>query len=78
VTVKLPTRVTVLRVPSSASTTPANPCFAACLHRLAARDSDVTQSDVVRGIRVAAQEDVLDASAPSRRAREIEALALAV
>lgn len=51
---------------------------AAWLHGLAAREAGITQSDVVRGILVAAKEDVLDASTTSRRARELEAAALAV
>ena len=51
---------------------------AAWLQRVADREPAVTQSDMVRGILVAAKEDVLDASTPSRRTRELEAAALAV
>ncbi len=51
---------------------------AAWLHQLADQDQSVTQSDLVRGILVAAKEDVLDSSTPSRRTRELEAAAIAV
>jgi len=47
------------------------------VHRLAESFPDANQSDLLRGVIIAAKEDVLDGRA-SRRAEKLEAVAVAV
>ncbi len=52
--------------------------YASWLAGAAAADDELTSSDLVRAILVAAKEDVLDRQDPSRRKAELEAAALAM
>jgi hypothetical protein len=54
------------------------PEYASWLGEVACADLTVTPSDIIRGILVAAKEDVLDQEATSARKSELEAAALAV